>query len=101
MPAECLAVDKRLPSNTRQRVERRRNQQQHGARDQRRRRREQAEPLHNGHDEVHGGAEVVGLEAADEGVEVGGGRADSEEQRDFDEEDDEGADAAKVMFVSV
>jgi hypothetical protein len=42
--------------------------------------------LDDAHGEVDGGAHVVCLEAADESVEVLGGRADAEEEWDFDED---------------
>lgn len=66
------------------------NQQHNGGSDQTRGFGDDAEPLDEGHDGVDGGAHVVGCEPADEGVEFGGCRADSEEEGDFDEEDDEG-----------
>ena len=47
--------------------------------------------MDEGHDAVDGGAHVVCREAADEGVEVGGGGTDAEEEGDFDEDEDEGA----------
>ena len=50
--------------------------------------------MDDGEHEVDGGAHVVGLEAADEGVEAGRGRADAQQERDLDEEDDEAGDAA-------
>lgn len=42
-----------------------------------------ADPLDNAHGEIKGSAEVVCLELADEGIELGGGRADAEKQRDL------------------
>ncbi len=53
----------------------------------------QRQPLDERHDAVDSGAHVVGFEAADEGVEAGGGGADAQEEGDFYEEDYEGGDA--------
>ena len=50
-----------------------------------------ADPLHGAHDEVNGGAHVVGAEFADEGIERGRSRADTKEKRYLNEDDDEGA----------
>ena len=53
------------------------------------------------HDGVDGGAHVVRFEAADEGVEAVGGWADAHEEGDFDEDDDEGADAGEGGVLAI
>lgn len=50
----------------------------------------QAQPLDQGHDGVGTSAHVVGLDFPDVGIERAGGRADSEQQRYLDKQDDEG-----------
>jgi hypothetical protein len=50
------------------------------------------DPLDDTHGKVDGGAHVIGLESADEGVKRGRCRADAQEERDFDKEDDKRAD---------
>ena len=50
------------------------------------------DPLNDTHGEVDGGAHVIGLESADEGIKGGGCRTNAQEERDFDKEDDERAD---------
>lgn len=57
---------------------------------------EDAEVLDDGHDGVGSGAHVVGGDAADEGVELLGGRADAEEEGDLNEEDDQGGGTVAV-----
>lgn len=49
----------------------------------------QAEELDERHDAIDASAEIICFEFADELVELLGGRADSEEERDLKEEDDE------------
>lgn len=51
--------------------------------------------MHEAHGEVDAGSHVVGGEAAHEGVEFGGRRADAEEEGDLDEDDEEGTCEAK------
>jgi hypothetical protein len=93
LSSKCLAVHECLSLDTRQQIQHSRDKKHNCGRE------EgggvtcyQREPLHNRHDTVHRSARVVGLKTADEVVEFGRGRTDSQEQRDFDEEDDEGAD---------
>ena len=50
------------------------------------------DPLDDTHGKVDGGAHVIGLESADEGIKGGGCRTNAQEERDFDKEDDERAD---------
>lgn len=54
----------------------------------------QAQPLDQGHDGVGTSAHVVGLDFPDVGIERAGGRADSEQQRYLDKQDDEGRHSA-------
>lgn len=51
--------------------------------------------MDDAHGKVDGGAHVIGLESANECVERGRCRADAQEERDFDEEDDERADTER------
>jgi len=74
-----------------QRVERGREEQDDRGGDQGCRVPNERQPLDDGHDQVDGGTRVVRVEATDELIEFRGGRADSQEQRNFYEEDDEGA----------
>jgi hypothetical protein len=48
-----------------------------------------AEEEHDGHDGVGTSAGIVGRDLADHGIELGGRRADAEEQGDLDEQNDE------------
>jgi hypothetical protein len=51
------------------------------------------DPLNDTHGQVDGGAHVIGLESADEGVKRRRRWADAQEERDFDKEDNERADS--------
>jgi hypothetical protein len=51
----------------------------------------QASPLDGAHGPVHGGAHIVARDFPDEAVELGARRANAEQERDLDEQDDEGA----------
>lgn len=82
------------------RVEKRCNEQNDGSRDQARGSYDDTEPLNYAHDGVDGCAHVVGRESADEGIELGRGWADSEKERDLNEEDYEGADPGAVVRES-
>jgi len=70
-------------------VEDTRNQQKHSGCDQARCIAYEAGPLYDAHDEVDGGAHVVGMEFADEVIKRCRGRADAEEERDLEEDDEE------------
>lgn len=50
------------------------------------------DPLDDTHGKVDGGAHIIGLESANECIKGGRRRADAQEERDFDKEDDERAD---------
>jgi hypothetical protein len=86
LPTQRLTRRKLLLLEPRERIESRSNKQHNRSRDQARRVADQREELDDAHGEVDGGAHVICLEAADEGVEVLGGWADAEEEGDFDED---------------
>lgn len=100
LSTQRLTALKRLSLKSRQRIENRRNQQKNRRSDQTRRVSNQAQPLNQAHDSVDRRAHVVRLEASDEGVEGRGGRADAQEEGDFDEDEDEGGDAGLVSVCS-
>ena len=82
-----------MPTQAGQQVKDGREQQEDGGGDQAGgRRQDQAEPLHQAHDAVHGGAHVVGAEAAHELVELGRGRADAQQEGDLEEDEDQAGD---------
>jgi hypothetical protein len=93
LPTQRLTRRKLLLLQPRERIESRSDQQHDRSRDQARGVADDGEELDDAHDEVDGGAHVVCLEAADEGVEVLRGGADAQQKRDFDEDEDEGGDA--------
>jgi hypothetical protein len=95
LSAQRLTRRKLLLLQPRERIKGRGNQQHDRSRDQARRVADDGEELDDAHDEVDGGAHVICLETADEGVEVLRGRADAEEKWDFDEDEDEGGDAVR------
>lgn len=86
LSAQRLTRGKLLLLQPRQSVERSSDKQHDRRRDQARGVADQRQPLHHAHDGVDGGAHIVGLEAADEGVEFLGRRADAQQERDFDED---------------
>lgn len=91
MTTQCLTADKRLALDTRKGIADGRQQQEHGRCDQLRGRgRNAAHELDDGHDKVGGSARIVGRDSADKGVELAGGRADAQEEGDFDEENQQG-----------
>lgn len=93
LSTQCLATLELLPFESSQSIEQRCNEQYDGGGDQTGCSGDDAEPLDDGHDGVDAGAHIVGRESADEFIEFRRGRADSEEERDFDEEYYEGADS--------
>lgn len=97
LPSKRLTVHERLSPHPGQQVEHRGHQQEHRSRDETGRRGNQTQPLDQRHDTIDCCAHVVRLEAADEGIEPSGGRADAEKERDLDEEDYEGRDAAGLV----
>lgn len=96
--AEGLAADKLLALQTSQRVEEGSDREDDGSRNETRGARYETNPLDSTHGGVHSRAHVVGGEAADEGIELGGSRANTEEERYLNEEDDEGTSPAKVRM---
>jgi hypothetical protein len=88
LPAKRLAALECLSPDTSERVEDGREEQEQRRCDQTSRPGYNAQPLHNAHDQVDGGAHVIGLESADESIEFRGGRADAEEERYLNEQDD-------------
>jgi hypothetical protein len=56
-------------------------------------------PLDDTHGKVDGGAHVIGLESANEGIKCRRRRTDAQEERDLDEEDDERADTGHHVSV--
>lgn len=61
---------------------------------------EKTEEEDDGHDGIGGGAHVIRGDLANGGVELGGGRADAQEEGHLDEEDTEGEAASKGVSVS-
>lgn len=95
MAAQSLTRRELLLLQASKRIECRGNQQHDSGCDQTCRVADEREPLDYAHCGVDGGAHVVGFEAADEGVEFLGGRADAQEEGDFDEDEDEAGDAVR------
>lgn len=89
LSAQGLAADKGLTLDTGQEVADGRQEQEHSGRDQARLRADTADELDDGHDAIGGGAHVVGGDLANEVVELSRGRADAQQERDFDEQDQE------------
>lgn len=99
LPTKRLAIHESLSPHSSKQVERRRDQQNNSRRDQRCDSCNDRQPLDQAHDTINSGAHIVRFEASDEVIEGCGGRADSEEERDLDEEDDEGADTVFMLAV--
>lgn len=90
LATQGLAANKFLLCDGGKAIEYSRDQEEHGGGDQARRSADKTDPLDSAEDHVDGGAHGVGGEAADELIELGGGRADSEEEGNLYEEDHEG-----------
>lgn len=99
LPAQRLAGGEALALESSQSVADGGNGQDDAGRDERGHLEHGRDKLDDGEDGVDGGAHVVGLEPADEGVELGRGRAYPQQQRYLDEEDHEGEDSV-VFCVS-
>lgn len=84
-----LARRETLSLQSSQRIECRRNEQEDGRGDQTADINNKTEPLYDAHDQIDGGAHIVGLESADELIELGRGWAYPEQKGNFDEEEDE------------
>ena len=87
--AEGLATDEGLTLDAGEQVAEGGNGEDDGGHDQGGGGDGQTEPLDEGHGTVRAGAHVVGRDLADRGIEGGRGRADSQEQRHLNEQDDE------------
>lgn len=83
--AQGLASDEGLALDTGKGIARGREGEDDGGGNQGAGGNDDAEPLDDRHAGVGGGAHVVGRDLADRGVEGGRGRADSEQERYFDE----------------
>ena len=97
LPAQSLAALERLALETSKRVEDGGEGQEDGADDQAGRLRPDANPLYSAQHGVEPSAHVVRLNLADEGIELGGRRADAEEQRNLDEDDEEGRHSVDLV----
>jgi len=91
---QSLASNESLTLDTGQCVEGSRDKQNDGSDDKAGRLYGDRDPLDDTHGKVDCGAHVIGLKSADEGVKRGRRRADAQEERDFNKEDDERADKA-------
>lgn len=90
LSAKGLAALKRLALETSKRVEDGGEGKEDGADDQAGRLRPDADPLYSAQHGVEPSAHVICLDLTDKGIELGGCRADAEEQRNLDEDDEEG-----------
>lgn len=88
--AQGLAANECLSLDACKAVADRRKKQENSRGDERRAPVDTAHELDDGHDKIGGGTHVVCRNSADEGVELAGGRADAQQERDFDEQDQEG-----------
>jgi hypothetical protein len=87
LSTQRLAALERLALETGKCVEHGREQQNYSSGDQTGDPRGNASPLYCAHDGVEAGAQEIGLEFADESIELGRRRTDSEEQRNLEEQD--------------
>ena len=87
--AEGLAPDEGLALDAGEQVAESGDGEDHSGHNQGGSSNRETEPLYEGHGTVGAGAHVVRRDLADRGVEGGRGRADSQEKRHLDEEDDE------------
>lgn len=97
LSTQGLAALERLALETSKRVEDGGEGEEDGADDQAGRLRPDANPLYSAQHGVEPSAHVVRLDLADEGIELGGCRADSEQQRDLDENDEEGRHSVDLV----
>jgi hypothetical protein len=95
LAAERLGADEILALDGSQEVADASEREEHASRDQARAAEDDAEELHDGKDGIGGGAHVVGRDPADGGVELGRGRADAQQEGNFDEDDDEGGGSGR------
>jgi hypothetical protein len=92
MATQRLAALERLTLDASQRIEQGGDKEHDRGRNQTGGIYRNANELYDTHDTIDCRAHVIGFEFADEGVEFGRGWADAEEEWNFDEDDDEGAD---------
>lgn len=97
LSTESLAALKCLALETGESVEDRGDEQEDGCDNQACGHGPDADPLYSAQNEVDSSAHVVCLELADEGIELRGRWADTEKQRDFDENDDERRDSVSLV----
>lgn len=83
--SQSFASNELLALHTRKCIESGGNNQENSGGDQTASSRGKADPLDSTEEGVYGSSHPVGRKAADEAIEFGGGRADSEEERYFDE----------------
>lgn len=95
LAAQGLATDKGLALEGSEEVADGGQQQEDGRGNQAGGILDDAEELDETHDAVSGRSEVVGRDLADEHIEFRRGRADSKEERYFDEKDNEGGCAVR------
>lgn len=100
LSTQGLAPDEALTLETGQSVEDGSHEQNHRGGDQTRHSLRDAGPLDRAHDGVDRGPHVIRRDSSDERVELGGGRADAEEEGDLDEDEYDGATAV-AMFSAL
>lgn len=88
LSTQSLATLESLTLETSERVEDGSEHQDHSSRDQASHPCGDASPLHSAHGGVQSGAQEVGLKLANKSIELGRSGTDSQEQRNFEEEDD-------------
>ena len=97
LSTQSLAALERLALETSKRVEDGGEGKEDGAYDQTGRLRPDADPLYSAQHGVESSAHVIRLNLADEGVELGGRRANTKEQRNLDEDDEEGRHSVDLV----
>lgn len=97
LSTQSLAALERLALETSKRVEDSGERQEDSTNDQACWLRPDADPLYSTQYGVETSAHVVCLDLTDEGIELGGCRADAEEERDFDEDDKEGGYSVEMV----
>lgn len=99
LATQCLAAHELLALQASQSVEESCNDEEHGGRDQARCAGKKTEPLDRTHDGIHRSAHPVGGEPANEGVELFGGRADSQQPGYFNKDEDKGRHTAHGQYL--
>ena len=98
--AQSLASNKVLAFDASQCIEHGREEQDNRSDDKTGRLDGKRDPLNDTHREVNCGAHVIGLESANECVERGRRRADAQQERDFDKQNDERADTGREVSAT-